>query len=71
MSEEILKKEHFAAISLLVEVRRNDPDKMSADAAAFRNQSAYKTMTKYLWAKCSEEYELRINKFFELFWTFL
>ena len=49
--------ERFAAIALLVKVRKNDPDKMAADAAAFQKQSAYKTMTKYLWAKCSEEYD--------------
>ena len=52
---ELAQRAKFAAVSAAVNARlkANDP----ADLAAFKAQKKYKTLRKYLWHICSEEYE--------------
>lgn len=54
---EMAARTRFATIHALVEHRKSDVSKRSADMAAFRAQDTYKTMNKYLWAICAAEYD--------------
>jgi len=40
----------------LVGQRRKDPSKRATDQAAFKAQSTYPTLTKYLWSVCTAQY---------------
>ena len=56
-SDEMAARDRFGAIAAMVAARKIDNTKRAQDAAAFRAQSTYKTLTKYLWSVCTAEYE--------------
>jgi len=55
-ADEITNRTRFGAIGKLVGQRRKDPSKRATDQAAFKAQSTYPTLTKYLWSVCTAQY---------------
>lgn len=55
--DEIAARTRFAAVSALVKARRADGTKRPIDQANFKAQTAYKTMTAYLWHICGVQYD--------------
>ena len=57
-SDEILVRNHFAAVARAVNVRRKDLSRIAQDKIAFDNQkdqpNGYKTMRQYLWHVCED-----------------
>ena len=57
-SDEILVRNHFAAVARAVAVRRKDLSRIAQDKIAFDNQkdqpNGYKTMRQYLWHVCED-----------------
>ena len=54
------EKDHqakFAAVAAMVNARLADPNQMPLDQLAFKGQSKYETLRKYVWHICSEEYD--------------
>ena len=54
------EKDHqakFAAVAAMVNARLADPNQMPLDQLAFKGQSKYETLRKYVWHLCSEEYD--------------
>lgn len=45
----------FGAICAATGQRLQDTSKMEADSAAFKSQTAYKTLRQYVWHQCAEE----------------
>ena len=54
---EIAARTRFAAVRALVDLHKSDQQKRMADVTAFRAQTTYKTLNKYLWAICAQEYD--------------
>ncbi|MCQ2340853.1 MAG: hypothetical protein MJZ48_00100 [Paludibacteraceae bacterium] len=54
---EITARSRFKTIQAMVATRRKDVSQRSADQAAFKAQSTYPTLTKYLWAVCIQAYD--------------
>ena len=53
--DELLRRERFGAISKAVRQRMADPSKIAADQKAFREQTEYETLRRYLWHIVSGE----------------
>ena len=47
----------FTAVTRAVATRLKDPTQMASDQAAFKNQSAYKTLRQYVWAAEAAKWE--------------
>ena len=60
-ADELDIRERFASVSRAVALRRKDLTKITDDQIAFRAQreqpGGCKTMTKYLWKICGQEYD--------------
>ena len=58
-------RNRFSAVSRAVKTRRKDLSHMAADLQAFNaqkdNSNGMKTMTKYLWYVCGQEYDQAHN----------
>ena len=52
---EVAQQTKFGTISRMVTARMADPSKMTEDQQAFREQSEYDTMRKFLWHLIQEE----------------
>ncbi|MBQ0153671.1 MAG: hypothetical protein KBS70_02670, partial [Bacteroidales bacterium] len=48
-ADELAARARFKAVAAAIKVRKLDPNKTRTDAAAFKEQSTYKTMYAYLW----------------------
>ena len=55
--KEVTHRSKFATISRMVTARMADPTKMVEDQQAFREQTEYDTMRKFLWHLIEEELE--------------
>ena len=55
--KELTHRTKFATIARMVTARMQDPSKMVEDQQAFREQTEYDTMRKYLWHLIAEELE--------------
>ena len=55
--KEVSHRSKFATISRMVTARMQDPSKMVEDQQAFREQSEYDTMRKFLWHLIAAELE--------------
>ncbi|MBQ0154160.1 MAG: hypothetical protein KBS70_05185 [Bacteroidales bacterium] len=56
-ADELAARARFKAVAAAIKVRKLDPNKTRTDAAAFKEQSTYKTMYAYLWHVCGDEYD--------------
>ena len=54
---EVAQQTKFGTIASMVSARMADPSKMTEDQQAFREQSEYDTMRKFLWHLIEEELE--------------
>ena len=54
---EVAQQTKFGTIARMVTARMADPSKMTEDQQAFREQSEYDTMRKFLWHLIEEELE--------------
>ena len=54
---EVAQQTKFGTISRMVTARMADPSKMTEDQQAFREQSEYDTMRKFLWHLIAAELE--------------
>ena len=52
---EVAQQNKFGTIASMVSARMADPSKMTEDQQAFREQSEYDTMRKFLWHLIQEE----------------
>ena len=59
--DEQAARTRFAAVSAMVKTRKLDGTKRAQDQANFKAQSAYKTMTQYLWHVCGLEYDASLE----------
>ena len=55
--KEVSHRSKFATIARMVTARMQDPSKMVEDQQAFREQTEYDTMRKYLWHLIAAELE--------------
>ena len=55
--KEVTQRSKFATIARMVTARMADPSKMVEDQQAFREQTEYDTMRKYLWHLIAAELE--------------
>ena len=55
--KEVSHRSKFATISRMVTARMADPSKMTEDQQAFREQTEYDTMRKFLWHLIAAELE--------------
>ncbi|MCQ2347981.1 MAG: hypothetical protein MJZ65_02210 [Paludibacteraceae bacterium] len=59
--DEMAARTRFAAVQAMVNTRKKDGTKRAQDQADFKAQSAYKTLTAYLWHVCGEEYDASLE----------
>lgn len=59
--DEQAARTRFAAVQAMVKTRKADGTKRAQDQANFKAQSAFKTMTAYLWNVCGQEYDASLE----------
>jgi len=60
-ADETAARTRFGAIAALVGARRKNVAQRSSDQTAFKAQSTYPTLTKYLWHICTQTYEASLE----------
>ena len=55
--KELMHRAKFTAVAAATRSRMADPSQAAADMAAFKAQTKYKTLRKYLWQLETESYE--------------